>query len=442
MNMDVKCTFANFDLFDESRDAQERRAKELKEIRDNEIEVQRKSFEAQQQAKRAAQQREEAQRLRDQMEQLKRQRRQEVERAEQKNASALRRAREAEEAARASKHKDEVARRRLREIEANLEKQGFAHKWVVKQMGGTWELLPAQVAQVLEMHFLSGEAQAMVDIRGVSHTVDMESFTMCSHRTTQGSMQVDRQLQGVGNGFPSISATRPTSSCSDLPWRIAAEQVRPGVTKRVLINRKDSRVDVSRETYELDMAYGHFRRLCGDGINGTPRDVHSITVYDSESTSRQYNDMKGLLERRGAPTDEMWVFHGTSSNQIIEDIMSEGFKVSQPEPMHGMHHSTSLLQVLTRLRSQTLQVGGSEVGRRNGAAHGEGVYTAKGPESPWKYSSGTNRVIIARALPGKSENVEHKKNAAAATDSWSPKLDWIVFKDGHQLLPVYVVHCS
>jgi hypothetical protein len=50
----------------------------------------------------------------------------------------------------------------------------------------------------------------------------------------------------------------------------------------------------------------------------------------------------------------------------------------------------------------------------------------------------------------RSENLDHFSDHSFSTievgdqsadqDSWSPEKEWVVFKDGRQLLPLYVIH--
>ena len=72
----------------------------------------------------------------------------------------------------------------------------------------------------------------------------------------------------------------------------------------------------------------------------------------------------------------------------------------------------------------------------NGAAYGNGVYTATGPATPMlSYAGVTSQVILARALPGQQGDTVH----AAGVDMWRPRREWAVFADPASLLPVYVV---
>ena len=83
------------------------------------------------------------------------------------------------------------------------------------------------------------------------------------------------------------------------------------------------------------------------------------------------------------------------------------------------------------------KVGGSDgIPIANGAAHGNGVYTATGPTTPMQsYAGTTSQVILARALPGQ----QGARAPGGGADMWRPRRDWAVFADAASLLPVYVV---
>ena len=99
------------------------------------------------------------------------------------------------------------------------------------------------------------------------------------------------------------------------------------------------------------------------------------------------------------------VYHGTKASNI-EGIMTGGFKI-----------------------------GGDDVAVKNGQVHGKGVYAATGPQTPEKYAIDGNKIILARALPGRDGT-----SATADCDSWKPIRDYVVFRQGAQLLPEYVIH--
>jgi hypothetical protein len=51
-------------------------------------------------------------------------------------------------------------------------------------------------------------------------------------------------------------------------------------------------------------------------------------------------------------------------------------------------------------------------------------------------------VILAKALMGScSEECNPSVRSIGATDdSWKPERDWLVFRDGKQLVPLFVIH--
>ena len=102
--------------------------------------------------------------------------------------------------------------------------------------------------------------------------------------------------------------------------------------------------------------------------------------------------------------EEMMVFHVTGTENI-QSICLESFKV-----------------------------GGQDVAITNGAAYGQGVYTAKGQRTPMCTYGRGEAVILCKALPCKISN------NVGEGDSWAPNEDWLAFKKAKQLLPVYVLH--
>lgn len=151
---------------------------------------------------------------------------------------------------------------------------------------------------------------------------------------------------------------------------------------------------VGRETQEFNIAAGHFSRL----LNKLPSCVTKVEVLEYEENSpvlqRYYQRKFGYAQEL---QEETWVFHGSAA---IQKIAEEGFKVG----------------------------GQDGIRIKNGAAHGNGVYTAKGPNIPMGYSKETKAVIFARGIKGKPE------------DHVAPNGDWIIFKAADQLLPCYIVH--
>lgn len=166
---------------------------------------------------------------------------------------------------------------------------------------------------------------------------------------------------------------------------------------------------VTKETQEFNLACAHFCRL----LNQSPSIVIQIDVLQYNLSSivrKQYEKTKCEFFQQGK-FHEYWVFHGTTIENI-ELIRNTGFKV-----------------------------GGKDDGImvKNGSSNGFGVYTAVGPRAPMNYAYGTNKVILAKALIGRQKSIVFPDNTV---DSWLPQQDFVVFKDGKQLLPCYVVTYS
>ena len=166
----------------------------------------------------------------------------------------------------------------------------------------------------------------------------------------------------------------------------------------------------TKEVQEFNIAYGHFFRLMGFRRNQSQQiAIAQVDVYVNPLLAGQFQQELAGLSGRGRPCEEDWVFHGTGSTENVAKIMLEGFKV-----------------------------GGSDgVPVVNGTAYGNGVYTAKGPDTPMTYGKATGQIILARALRGRRGDC-----VSDDADSWEPSKDWVVFRRGQQLLPVYVVHYS
>ncbi len=150
------------------------------------------------------------------------------------------------------------------------------------------------------------------------------------------------------------------------------------------------------------MACAQFLRLLG-----SKAEVLQVDIYDSLAVQARY--MAKIDEFTGAkkPTKEVWVFHGTSPENI-EKICRDGFKI-----------------------------GGQGVPIVNGAVYGRGVYTATGPNTPVQYAKKGDSIILCKSLPGMTKGSTDKDGG----DSWTPpKSDWMIFKTVEQLLPKYVVY--
>eukprot|EP00965_Chrysotila_dentata_P193705 6175926-Pleurochrysis_carterae.AAC.1 len=110
---------------------------------------------------------------------------------------------------------------------------------------------------------------------------------------------------------------------------------------------------------------------------------------------------------------------------------------------HFYFLSSSAVEMLTtcvccaQIMLNGFKVGGVDLPIQNGARFGHGVYTATGPDTPWKYAQDSQCVILARGLKGRSG-----KTDSPYFNSWSPQHDWLVFAAPAQLLPVYVIHLT
>jgi hypothetical protein len=138
---------------------------------------------------------------------------------------------------------------------------------------------------------------------------------------------------------------------------------------------------------------------------GAPR---SIWLVNNLNLERAFESKKSEIKQRsrdaGRAMQERWVFHGTE-RQNIESILYHGFKV-----------------------------GGQDVQVRNGTVYGHGVYTGIGPSAPLKYGHG-HAVILALSVCGAPEQHDDGR-----CDAWDPPgRDWRIFREGCQLLPVFVL---
>ena len=154
----------------------------------------------------------------------------------------------------------------------------------------------------------------------------------------------------------------------------------------------------------------HYDRACTqfrEMIGNTAANIVQVDYYGYEHSRMQtlYGKTKSRFCAKGK-TDEVWVFHGTTPQPNIESIMTGGFKVGGQD--------------------------GHPIA--NGAAFGQGVYSATGLATPMQYGGATKAVILAMALPGVSRG-QHQSNG----DSWRPKGDWYIFAKHEQVLPCYVV---
>eukprot|EP00658_Telonema_sp_P-2_P059095 TRINITY_DN4779_c0_g1_i1.p1 TRINITY_DN4779_c0_g1~~TRINITY_DN4779_c0_g1_i1.p1 ORF type:complete len:856 (+),score=115.95 TRINITY_DN4779_c0_g1_i1:214-2781(+) len=169
-----------------------------------------------------------------------------------------------------------------------------------------------------------------------------------------------------------------------------------------MIKAADVTAQDSKELREFYFATGQYMRLLGSSAEPVTR----VDVYESASVRAKFNAKREQFVKEGKSKEAIWVFHGTDKPENVPKICMDGFKIGGQDG-HAITH---------------------------GDVHGQGVYTAKGPQTPVGYASSTNQVILCLALPG-------AQGERGLGDSWLPRGDdWVVFKSSEQLLPTYVVH--
>jgi hypothetical protein len=173
---------------------------------------------------------------------------------------------------------------------------------------------------------------------------------------------------------------------------------------RIFISQLDNQE--SQENNHWNFAAHQVQRLT---TGGERLNVVQVDVYNNTMLKQRFNLQKdNFVTNLGAAAQTaVWVFHGTPDDARINAIMKDGFKVGGVDPG---------VPVL------------------NGAVHGHGVYTASGPDTPMQYGlQGLGKkILLCKALEGKI--------GTTSDDSWKPKGDWVIFKSGAQLYPIYVIH--
>jgi hypothetical protein len=149
--------------------------------------------------------------------------------------------------------------------------------------------------------------------------------------------------------------------------------------------------------------------------------ITSVDFYDNPALTKRFEAAKqGLTAKK-----EEWVFHGTSAVTAQNNvIMQEGFLVGGAD---------------------TSAITGKRIPIATGAAYGQGVYTARGPNAPVKYAAGggCQCIILAKALLGVHVPDTKPHETPGGADSWTPaghEGDWVVVARKELLLPCYVVH--
>jgi len=185
----------------------------------------------------------------------------------------------------------------------------------------------------------------------------------------------------------------------ELQWSIEPEVLSPSC--RVYRITRQAASGVSKEAMEYNMWAAQLAKLSHVPINQIAQ-VDRV-LYSAESPVIQaYYSKKRELGASGKGYDiEQYVFHGTGTETALRSIVTNGFIIG------GTVAGVPIL---------------------NGAAHGQGVYTAIGPTTPMGYGVGTGKVVLARTMPG-----------VLNIHSVRPNGDWIVFRDPALLLPLAII---
>ena len=231
----------------------------------------------------------------------------------------------------------------------------------------------------------------------------MDQKTMLEHVDQQAYDQFFAKIEELQEAQLELQLELRVKEETDKLLRLSelgAPRAPPG-TRVVLTSRRHN---VNPDPFlggHFDRACTQFHDMIGPGNHAT---VSSVEYYGFERSELQmaFDAQKVQFEQAHKSVDEIWVFHGTATEAAITSIMANGFKV-----------------------------GGQDVGVANGTAHGQGVYSACGPNTPMGYGQGTNSVILAKALPGDCQ-----------TDCRSPRGDWRIFTKKEQVLPCYVIRFS
>lgn len=269
-------------------------------------------------------------------------------------------------------------------------------RWRV-DVDGQWTYPGNQInAQVEAAHIDAAKprVQAMITSdkypAGQRYTFDVTAMVQVNDRTGY-----QRKLKRSPLQAPT-GATAAGSSGSILPSR--APNSDSGHVKRWKLPDYAERVQhpSDPEALHYNQAVAHFAIMTNNklGVPTTVEFVHNTTLQAQFDQCRQ---------QMGSRAKEVWVFHGTASANV-DSILSNGFRV-----------------------------GGVDVPVANGTAYGRGVYTSTAADTAHQYGAG-RQVLLARALTAREGTRDD-----GICDMWRPRPVWAVFREGRQLLPVYVL---
>jgi hypothetical protein len=281
------------------------------------------------------------------------------------------------------------AENKTRQLEAQLQELQVAQQameeacrpeWIWQvEIDGTWQQLPA--AAIADLNRLG---KATYTIGPTQYQAD--SRTSCQTDLGTGEARRLRKLP-LSNG-----AAGRLGWAFGVPMSREPDQV-IGTAQVFQLRHGGAGADQQPDALHFALAAAQFMYMMQQ-INSRPQ---TVALWINFAVAEAFESQRQKFERDGKSTESVWVFHGTPLANI-SNIMSQGFKV-----------------------------GGHGVPIAHGAAHGHGVYTAMGPDTPIGYGNG-NAVILARALVGNN-----------GADSRRAHGDWIIFNSGSQLLPIYVL---
>jgi len=269
---------------------------------------------------------------------------------------------------------------------AAAEEADDPRQWSCEEGDGRYVPYDALVNDKIEAAFNPMDPASSVPVewedRGFRYRIDWEVPVQVNTKT------------GTARLIKYEAATKKPMEGSTRPWSTPGETLANGTKRHTILASSVADGSETRELQEFNFAYAQMKRL----LTGREIQINKIDVYESPSVERNYEAKRLAMHQ----SSERWVFHGSG---YVEKIATGGFKVGGQAGVPVIH----------------------------GARYGHGVYTATGPNTPMGSYARGNCVILAKALEG-------VRGAQEASDCWAPKLDWLVFKTGEQLLPKYVVH--
>jgi hypothetical protein len=285
-----------------------------------------------------------------------------------------------------------------------------------------WVSFPPQISEALEGAYNCGRDNTNFVHDGIPHTAYFAKmkvsrsdwpYVLNSWAWTQKDIRRREWTTAQGcpvDHFDSFGAwlTKP----SKYQWTYDVNGVKVyEIHKNIVLNNRGS-VEVSKDLREFSFASMQFCRLLNKDPGSVTR-VDAIVYEETAVVLRNYHMTRERFASEGKPLNEILVFHGTDET-ATHKIVAEGFKVGGYDEGVGIKH---------------------------GRCFGPGVYTAAGPAVPAKYEFGGagGRVILAKALAGRPAPA-NMHSPHCSFDSFYPNNESIVFKDGKQLLPLYVVY--